>query len=238
MSVVEVMVALALLTAVFGSVTALMSWTAAGMSTAVDRDGAQALANATLEEAKAHGCGLVTGAEASVDRWVHLCWGGLGDSAYTTTSGARLYSVVLHTAWRQVGAGPNACIDPHAPTNRPKTALAAADGLERQVTVSWTASGSRHEVAATDYESVPPDAVAYRDSSRGAVLLQGPAGSVAAVSARSGGPTVTRTVDPSGCALFPFLPAGSVTWSIGPQSGTATVVAEQIAVEPGHTVVA
>jgi hypothetical protein len=241
-TVVEIVVAMTLLATVFASVTALMSWTAAGLGVASDRDGAQQVADATLEEATSAGCGLVTGAESSavLARWQRQCWGGLGDSSYDTAVGTTTYTATLHTAWRQSGAGAGACVDPQAATTRPKPILAQADGLERRVTVAWAGRGGRHDLTADDYESVPPDAVAYHDTSTGAVLLHGAAGSIATVAVPHGPSaptTVTRTIDSTGCAFFPFLPTGSTAWTAGSSRGTATVVAAEIAVEPGDGVI-
>lgn len=232
LTVLEVVVALAVVSVVFGSLTVLVGRTVDALSTATDRDGAQQVATATLEEAKAFGCGLARGDEspAQLTSVQQHCWGGLGDATFSTVVGSTTYAGSLRTSWEQLGGG---CGDPQ----RPKAILAEADGLARIVTIRWTAGGQTHQLTSRDYEAVPPDAVAYRDTSRGALLLKAAPGTTASI-ARGASPPVTREVDASGCALFPFLPAGAVSWTVGSARGIAAIAAESITVEPGGSVVA
>lgn len=235
LTVPEVLVALSLISIVFAATGLLTSRTISALGTATERDGAQQLANTMVEEAKVYGCGLTRGDEGTsilADTRAR-CWGGVGDSEERTTVGVTTFVATLHTAWKQVDAGSAGCVDPNAAADRPKPLLAEADGLEREVTVRWGA----HEVVAQDYEAVPPDAVAYRDTSRGGLLLEGAAGAVATVKVSSGD-AITRIVDSTGCAFFPFLPATGVEWAVGPSRGTVTVVSEGIVTEPGGRVTA
>ncbi|MHB8465712.1 MAG: hypothetical protein ACYDD7_12885 [Acidimicrobiales bacterium] len=233
------MVALGVVTALLVSLTTLIGRTSEALTTATDRDGAEQLVAATLEEARAFACGVVRGDEdaSTIETWRSRCWGGLGDSAYTAIVGGTPYTASLHTAWRQIGAPRDNCIDANPTRDRPKPVLAQADLLMQEVTVQWTSRGRPHALSATTYAAVPPDAVAYRETSRGALVLHGRRGTRTVISVGTS-PPVSRIVDESGCVLYPFLPNSAVSWTIGSMRGTAEVGAETVTVEPEGVVIA
>jgi type II secretory pathway pseudopilin PulG len=233
MTLVEVLVALTLLSSALAATLPLIGRIGALVRTATDRDAAERIATSTIEQAKAYGCGLARGDESeSVIARIHSkCWGAYGDSEWTVSSMDTSFTVTLQTAWTQIGAGATACVDPNSASDRPRPLLAAADGLERTVEVRW----ARQTLKVDDFESVPPDAVAYRDTSRGALLLEGAAGAIAWVAV--GSQPLPRRIGGDGCAFFPFLPAGQVTWSTGAARGTASVLPETITREPDGTTI-
>lgn len=214
MTVVEVLVSLGLLGSALAATNLVQGETTSALRAATQRDAANELARATLEEAKAFGCGLATGSEpaARLSAWQQHCWGGLGDASYSKTVGTVTYSVTLLSAWAELDAPNGACA----------AARPVPDGLERHVTVVWTG----HRVSADDFESVPPDAAEYRDSSDGALVTTGSPGLRTTVTV--GQTTIARTIGPQGCALWGFLPAGPAPWTVGSRTGTAFVTSGQV----------
>ena len=228
MTIIEVVTALALVGLVAASVAVLTERTTAAVVDADGRDGARQVAIAMIESAAIRGCGLARGDEGSstADLIKGRCWGSVGDSTWSTTVGSISYVATLTTMWRQIGAGRN-CSD----TTRPAALRADADGLALTVSVVWTEGGRPQQVTIDDYETVPPDAAAYRDTSRGALVLSGAEGVSASVSS-NGKVTVQRKIGPGGCSLFPFLPQGTAQWSVGAQSGTSFISPQAISTAP------
>ena len=214
MTVIEVLVSLGLIGSALAATNLVQGQTTSALRAATERDGANELARATLEEATAYGCGLVTGSEAppALSAWQQRCWGGLGDSSYTRKVGSVTYAVTLHTAWTQVNAPAGSCAGP----------VPVPDGLDRLVDVTW----SSHAVSADDYESVPPDSAAYRDTSDGALVTTGSPGQVTTVSVRQ--TTITRAIGGGGCALWGFLPPGPITWTVGSRTGSAVIASGEV----------
>jgi len=100
-------------------------------------------------------------------------------------------------------------------------------GLSTQVVMRWAAGSTAFRRAVSTLVPVPPDALAYHDSSLGAIVV--PSETPASLYLAGGLQLTHSAVD--GCVWFPYLAPGA--YRVSAAGGTATAVT----VQPGETVV-
>ena len=221
MSLIEVLVAVALMALVLAATADLLGGLARATVTTSRRDGATTLAYRVLETARALSCGLSTGSEqpATLATRQTSCFSSLSDASYTDTESNGSFPVRFSARWESSTAAA-------APTSCSALSSLVPTTLRREVDVTFTqgaGTGTTTRSVVTR-EAVPPDAVGYNMTARGGIVVSNLPAATTASLAVNGGYAIPRYADPLGCAWFPFLLPGAYTLTTpsGPKSVTVT----------------